>query len=55
MISATDSDDRIVGSMIGAEAGEVMAVVEMAMLAGLPYTRLREPVFARPTIAEGRG
>jgi pyruvate/2-oxoglutarate dehydrogenase complex dihydrolipoamide dehydrogenase (E3) component len=49
-----DSDDRILGfTMIGAEAGEVMAVVEMAMLAGLPYTRLREAVLAHPTMAEG--
>jgi pyruvate/2-oxoglutarate dehydrogenase complex dihydrolipoamide dehydrogenase (E3) component len=51
-----DSDDRIVGfTMIGAEAGEVMAVVEMAMLAGLPYTRVREAVLAHPTMAEGLG
>jgi pyruvate/2-oxoglutarate dehydrogenase complex dihydrolipoamide dehydrogenase (E3) component len=51
-----DSDDRILGfTMIGAEAGEVMAVVEMAMLAGLPYTRLREAVLAHPTMAEGLG
>ena len=33
------SDDRILGfTMIGPEAGEVMAVVQTAMLAGLPYT-----------------
>ena len=51
-----DSDDRILGfTMIGAEAGEVMAVVEMAMLAGLPYTRVREAVLAHPTMAEGLG
>jgi pyruvate/2-oxoglutarate dehydrogenase complex dihydrolipoamide dehydrogenase (E3) component len=51
-----DSDDSILGfTMIGAEAGEVMAVVEMAMLAGLPYTRLREAVLAHPTMAEGLG
>ena len=51
-----DRDDRILGfTMIGAEAGEVMAVVEMAMLAGLPYTRLREAVLAHPTMAEGLG
>jgi pyruvate/2-oxoglutarate dehydrogenase complex dihydrolipoamide dehydrogenase (E3) component len=51
-----DSDDRILGfTMIGAEAGEIMAVVEMAMLAGLPYTRLREAVLAHPTMAEGLG
>jgi pyruvate/2-oxoglutarate dehydrogenase complex dihydrolipoamide dehydrogenase (E3) component len=49
-----DNDDRILGfTMIGAGAGEVMAVVEMAMLAGLPYTRLREAVLAHPTMAEG--
>ena len=51
-----DSDDRILGfTMIGAEAGEVMAVVEMAMLAGLPSTRIREAVLAHPTMAEGLG
>ena len=51
-----DGDDRILGfTMIGAEAGEVMAVVQMAMLAGLPYTRLREAVLAHPTMAEGLG
>ena len=51
-----DSDDRILGfTMIGAEAGEVMAVVQMAMLADLPYTRLRDAVLAHPTFAEGLG
>jgi pyruvate/2-oxoglutarate dehydrogenase complex dihydrolipoamide dehydrogenase (E3) component len=51
-----DSDDRILGfTTIGAEAGEVMAVVEMAMLAGLPCTRVREAVLAHPTMAEGLG
>jgi pyruvate/2-oxoglutarate dehydrogenase complex dihydrolipoamide dehydrogenase (E3) component len=47
-------DDRIVGfAMIGAEAGEVMAAVQMAMLGGLPYTALRDAVIAHPTMAEG--
>ena len=51
-----DTEDRILGfTMIGAGAGEVMAVVEMAMLAGMPYTRLREAVLAHPTMAEGLG
>ena len=51
-----ENDDRILGfTMIGAEAGEVMAVVEMAMMAALPYTRLREAVLAHPTMAEGLG
>ena len=35
-----ENDDRILGfTMIGAEAGEVMAVVQMAMIADLPYLR----------------
>ena len=50
------SDDRILGfTMIGAEAGEVMAVVQTAMLADLPYLRLRDAILTHPTMAEGLG
>jgi pyruvate/2-oxoglutarate dehydrogenase complex dihydrolipoamide dehydrogenase (E3) component len=50
------SDDRILGfTMIGAEAGEVMTAVQTAMLAGLPYQRLRDAVIAHLTMAEGLG
>jgi pyruvate/2-oxoglutarate dehydrogenase complex dihydrolipoamide dehydrogenase (E3) component len=46
--------DRILGfTMFGAEAGEVMAVVQAAMLAGMPYTGLRDAILAHPTMAEG--
>jgi pyruvate/2-oxoglutarate dehydrogenase complex dihydrolipoamide dehydrogenase (E3) component len=39
-----ETDDRILGfTMIGPEAGEVMAVMQTAMLAGLPCTRLAMP------------
>ncbi len=41
--------------MIGAEAGEVMTVVQTVMLAGLPYQRLRDAVIAHPTTSEGLG
>jgi pyruvate/2-oxoglutarate dehydrogenase complex dihydrolipoamide dehydrogenase (E3) component len=48
--------DRILGfTMFGAEAGEVMAVVQTAMLAGMPYTGLRDAILAHPTMAEGLG
>jgi pyruvate/2-oxoglutarate dehydrogenase complex dihydrolipoamide dehydrogenase (E3) component len=48
--------DRILGfTMLGAEAGEVMAVVQTAMLAGLPYRGLRDAIIAHPTMAEGLG
>jgi pyruvate/2-oxoglutarate dehydrogenase complex dihydrolipoamide dehydrogenase (E3) component len=50
------SDDRILGfTMIGAEAGEVMAAVQTAMLADLPYSKLRDAILAHPTMAEGLG
>ncbi|MBB3149254.1 pyruvate/2-oxoglutarate dehydrogenase complex dihydrolipoamide dehydrogenase (E3) component [Phyllobacterium trifolii] len=49
-------DDRILGfTMIGSEAGEVMAVVQTAMLAGLAYHKLRDAVIVHLTIAEGLG
>jgi pyruvate/2-oxoglutarate dehydrogenase complex dihydrolipoamide dehydrogenase (E3) component len=49
-------DDRILGfTMIGSEAGEVMTAIQTAMLADLPYTRLRDAVIAHLTVAEGLG
>jgi pyruvate/2-oxoglutarate dehydrogenase complex dihydrolipoamide dehydrogenase (E3) component len=55
VVVATD-DDRILGfTMIGSESGEVMAAVQTAMLAELPYTSLRDAVFTHLTIAEGLG
>jgi pyruvate/2-oxoglutarate dehydrogenase complex dihydrolipoamide dehydrogenase (E3) component len=46
--------DRILGfTVFGAGAGEVMAVVQVAMVAGLPYTALRDAILTHPTIAEG--
>ena len=50
------SDDRILGfTMLGPEAGEVMAAVQAAMLAQLPYPKLRDAVLAHLTMAEGLG
>jgi pyruvate/2-oxoglutarate dehydrogenase complex dihydrolipoamide dehydrogenase (E3) component len=50
------SDDRILGfTMIGSEAGEVMAAAQTAMLANLPYWKLRDAILVHPTIAEGLG
>ena len=46
--------DRILGfTMFGVMAGEVLATVQIAMLAGLPYTALRDAVFTHPTMLEG--
>ena len=55
LVGATD--DRILGfTMVGADAGEVMAVVQMAMLAEMPFTKIRDvAILAHPTMAEGLG
>jgi pyruvate/2-oxoglutarate dehydrogenase complex dihydrolipoamide dehydrogenase (E3) component len=46
--------DRILGiTVFGVEAGEIMASVQIAMLAGLPYTALRDAILTHPTLAEG--
>jgi len=50
------TDERILGfTMIGADAGEVIAAVQTAMLASLPYSTLRDAILAHPTMAEGLG
>ena len=44
---------RILGAAIlGIEGGEIAAVIQVAMMAGLPYTALKDAVFAHPTLAE---
>ena len=48
--------DRILGfTMLGSGAGEVIAAVQSAMLAGLAYTGLRDAILTHPTMAEGLG
>jgi pyruvate/2-oxoglutarate dehydrogenase complex dihydrolipoamide dehydrogenase (E3) component len=49
-------DDRILGfTAFGAEASEMMAAVQTAMVANLPFHAVRETIFAHPTVAEGLG
>jgi len=50
------NDDRILGfTMIGSEAGDVMAAMQTAILSGLPYPTLRDAVITHLTVAEGFG
>jgi pyruvate/2-oxoglutarate dehydrogenase complex dihydrolipoamide dehydrogenase (E3) component len=45
--------DRILGAaVLGVEGGELMAVLQIAMMGDLSYTMLRDAVFAHPTLAE---
>jgi pyruvate/2-oxoglutarate dehydrogenase complex dihydrolipoamide dehydrogenase (E3) component len=46
--------DRILGfTVCGVEAGEILAPVQVAMIAGLPYRVLRDAIFTHPTLPEG--
>ncbi len=39
-------------AILGAEGGELMSMIEIAMMGKLPYTALRDAIFAHPTFAE---
>ena len=53
MVLAADSDEILGFTAFGAEASELMAAVQVAMMARMPYTALRGGIFAHPTTAEG--
>jgi pyruvate/2-oxoglutarate dehydrogenase complex dihydrolipoamide dehydrogenase (E3) component len=39
-------------AILGLEGGEIMSVLQMAMMGRVPYTAIRDSVFAHPTLAE---
>lgn len=46
--------DRILGfTAFGVGAAEIMSAVQIAIIAGLPYTSLRDAVLTHPTLVEG--
>ncbi len=47
-----ESGEIIGAAILGVEGGEIMTVVQMAMMGGVPYTAIRDGVFAHPTLAE---
>jgi pyruvate/2-oxoglutarate dehydrogenase complex dihydrolipoamide dehydrogenase (E3) component len=45
--------DQILGvAVLGVEGGEIMSQLQIAMMGKLPYTTLREGIFAHPTLSE---
>jgi pyruvate/2-oxoglutarate dehydrogenase complex dihydrolipoamide dehydrogenase (E3) component len=50
---AVNSDQILGFTAFAVDAGEIMASVQTAMIAGLPYTALREAIWAHPTLVEG--
>jgi pyruvate/2-oxoglutarate dehydrogenase complex dihydrolipoamide dehydrogenase (E3) component len=51
----SDNDEILGFTAVGPHAGEIMAVVQTAMMGKLSYTALRDAVFTHPTMAEGLG
>jgi pyruvate/2-oxoglutarate dehydrogenase complex dihydrolipoamide dehydrogenase (E3) component len=52
VIVDADTDQILGAAILGIEGGEVMAVLQMAIMGRLPYTVLRDAVFAHPTLSE---
>ena len=54
MKAVVDSEtNQILGcAVLGIEGGEIMAMIQIAMMGNLPYTVLRDAVFAHPTLSE---
>ena len=54
MKAIVDADSHLIlgCAVLGIEGGEIMSMLQMAMMGKLPYTVLRDAVFAHPTLAE---
>jgi pyruvate/2-oxoglutarate dehydrogenase complex dihydrolipoamide dehydrogenase (E3) component len=53
MLIGKDTDEIVGFTAFGIEASELTAAVQTAMVGRLPYTALRDAVFAHPTMSEG--
>ena len=47
-----ESNQILGAAILGIEGGETMSALEIAMMGKLPYTALRDGIFAHPTLAE---
>jgi pyruvate/2-oxoglutarate dehydrogenase complex dihydrolipoamide dehydrogenase (E3) component len=54
MKALVDPDSRCIlgAAVLGVEGGELMGVLQLAMMGNVPYDRIRDAVFAHPTLAE---
>ena len=55
VLIAQDDDSTLGFAMMGSEVGEVMASIQTAMLAKLPYQKLRDAAITHLAMAEGLG
>jgi pyruvate/2-oxoglutarate dehydrogenase complex dihydrolipoamide dehydrogenase (E3) component len=47
-----ESDLILGAAVLGLEGGEIMAMLEIAIMGNVPYTALRDGIFSHPTLAE---
>jgi pyruvate/2-oxoglutarate dehydrogenase complex dihydrolipoamide dehydrogenase (E3) component len=47
-----DSSQMLGAAVLGIEGGEIMSQIQLAIMGKLPYTVLKDAVFAHPTLAE---
>lgn len=52
VIVDAESSQMLGAAILGIEGGEVMSQIQLAMMGKLPYTVLKDAVFAHPTLAE---
>jgi len=54
MKAVVDADSGLIlgCAVLGVEGGELMAMLQLAMMGDIPYPRLRDTIFAHPTLAE---
>jgi pyruvate/2-oxoglutarate dehydrogenase complex dihydrolipoamide dehydrogenase (E3) component len=52
VLMAPDTGMILGAAVLGIEGGEIMSMLQLAMIGGLRYDRLRDAVFAHPTLAE---
>jgi pyruvate/2-oxoglutarate dehydrogenase complex dihydrolipoamide dehydrogenase (E3) component len=49
---APDTGQILGAAVLGIEGGELMSAVQLAMMGKVPYDRVRDAIFAHPTLAE---
>ncbi len=53
VVVAADTDQILGVALLGHDSGEVVSVIQMAMLGGLRYQQVRDAVLTHPTMGEG--
>jgi pyruvate/2-oxoglutarate dehydrogenase complex dihydrolipoamide dehydrogenase (E3) component len=48
----TETKQILGAAILGVEGGEIMSMLQIAMMGRVPYTTLRDGIFAHPTLAE---